>query len=93
MYNPILKAFFGQQKRSTVIYNNLPTFITLFVLFWIPVILNNIFNEINRYATILDILGIPKEGQNYEPLTIRGLKAYMAIALCMRMKKNPNYKT
>ena len=50
-------------------------------------------NETNRYATTPDPLGRTKEGWNWEQLTKGGLKAFMALALFMEMKKQPNYKT
>ena len=85
--------FFGLGREPTFIYNLLPTFITLFELFWTPVIIDAIVRKTNRYAMALDALGRTLGGLDWKDLTIGGLKAFMAMALYMGMKKQPNYKT
>ena len=53
-----------------------------------------IVDETNRYATIpLDDYENTKGGPHRKNLTIYGLKAFMALALYMGLKVQPNYKT
>ena len=85
--------FSGLGREPAFIYNSLPTFITLFELFWTLVIMDAIVRETNRCATALDAMGTTCRGPNWEELTIGGLKAFMAMALYIGMKKQPNYKT
>ena len=92
MYNPMPIPFFGLGRGPSFIYNLLSTFITLFELFWTPIIMDAIVREINRYAMALDALGRTRGGPDWEDLSIGGLKAFMAIALYMGMKKQQNKK-
>ena len=55
--------------------------------------MDEIVRETNRYATTPDAGGKLKGGSNWEQLSVSGLKAFMALALYMEMKKQPNYKT
>ena len=66
MYDPMSMPFSGLGKGPTFIYNSLPNFITLFELFWTPVIIDAIVRETNRYATALDSLGRTCRGPNWE---------------------------
>ena len=47
----------------------------------------------NLYTTTKDALGKTKGGENWKEFTISGLKSFMALAIYMGMKKQPNYKT
>ena len=79
-------------EGPTFLYNAIPTFMTLFELFRILAIMDDIVSKTNRYATQRS-LGRTRGGPNWEELTVGGLEAFMAIALYMGMKKQPNYKT
>jgi hypothetical protein len=66
----------------------------MFELFWTLAIMNAIVEETNRYATApMDTNGNTLGGTQWEDLTVAGLKAFMALALYMGLKKQPNYKT
>ena len=52
--------------------------------------LNDIVNETNRYAIGANILRRTQGGQNWEQFIVGGLKAFIAMALYMEMKKQPN---
>ena len=81
------------RRGSSFLYNCLPTFITLFKLFWTLAITNATVMETNRYATTLDALGRIGRGPIWEELIVDGLKAFMATTLYMGMKRQPNYKS
>ena len=49
--------------------------------------------ETNLYATSRDVLEKSKGVENWEEFIVLGLKAFMAMATYMGMKKQPNYKT
>ena len=49
-----------------------------------------IVRETNRYAIVLNHLDRIHRGTNWEDLTISGLKSFMAMALYMGMKNQPN---
>ena len=90
----LMPRLFSRLGRGLIfLYNILSTFLTLFELFWSPAILNNIVNKTNRYATTPNPLDRTRKGRDWEQLTVGGLKAFMAVALFMGMKKQPNHKT
>ena len=56
--------------------------------------MSTIVEETNRYANApLDEQGNTKKGPHWKNLTIYGLKAFMALALYMGLKVQPNLKT
>ena len=65
----------------------------LFELFWTPTIMSAIVLEANLYATTRDALGKTIGGENWEEFAVLGLRAFMAMAIYMGMKKQPNYRT
>jgi len=50
----------------------------LFSLFWPYTLLRKIVVETNRYATALDEHGKTEGGDSWVPLSVTGLKAYLA---------------
>jgi hypothetical protein len=48
---------------------------------------------VNSYAMVPDAIGKTLEGPKWEDITMAKLKAFMALALYMELKKQPNYKT
>ena len=93
MYEPMPMAFLGPRWGPTFIYNDIPTFIIFFELFWTPTMMNDIVRETNRYSTTSDSLGRTRGGLQGEEFTVDALKAFMAIALYMGMRKQSSYKT
>jgi hypothetical protein len=93
MNEPMPQEFSGNQRRPSTFYRTLPTFIHLFEFFWTPTIMNAIVEETNRYAgEPIPGLRNTHGGPEWEELTVAGLKAFMALALYMGLKKQPNYK-
>ena len=94
MYSPMPRDFSGNVRGSTFQYRTILTFMTFFHLFWIPIVLENIFMEMNQYATIpFDDFGRTHGGMQWEPLTMLGLIAFMALSLHMGLERQSNYKT
>ena len=77
------RPFLECERGSSFLYITLPTFITFFESFWTLAKMNDIVNEINRYATGPNPMSIARRGFNWEILTMCGLKACMAMALYM----------
>ena len=93
-YNPKPRVFHGNRMEPSRNYHVFRTFLTLFELFWTPQILQDIVQETNRYAMLRrDEQGNTRGGPNWGPLIVAGLKAFMALALYMGLKPQPNYKT
>lgn len=93
-YNPAPLPFSGPKKGPTSTWRVLPTFRGLFALFWTPVIMSAIVVETNRYAnTPVDERGNTRGGSRCVDLTIPELEAFLAIALYMGLKVQPNYST
>ena len=92
-YEPLSGAFSRNRRGPSQNFRHIPSFLTLFELFWTPTILGAIVDETNRYANApIDDHGHTKGGPNWENLTIPGLKAFIAIALYMGLKIQPNDK-
>jgi hypothetical protein len=69
-------------------------YLTFFEFFWTPTIINSIVRESNRYATTpIPSLEIHVGRPQWKELTVAGLKAFLAFALYMNLKRQPNYKT
>jgi hypothetical protein len=88
-YDPEPSEFTGV-RGNNYFWNKVPTMLQLFEIFWPHNVLRDIVIETNRYATE-DLRG----GKTYggKPLTISGLKAFIAILLYMGMKRQPNRKS
>ena len=85
---------FLEQRGNTKFFENFPTILTLWNLFWPHIVLQEIVMETNKYATeILDAMGSIMEGPNWILLTTTRLKAFLAMTMYMGMKKQPNLKT
>ena len=94
MYSPMFGEFLGNVRGSTFNYGTIPIFMALFHLFWTLAIFDSIVTETNRYATTpLDDSGRIHGGPKWENLIVSGLRAFIALALYMEMKRQPNYKT
>ena len=93
VYNPLPKPFSGNVRGPKFIYRIVPTFMVLFQLFWTLAIMSDIVVETNLYATSKDPSGKCKGGENWEEFTVLELRAFMAMAIYMGMKKQPNYRT
>jgi hypothetical protein len=91
-YNPRPVPFTGA-RGPMEIRHRLPTFMHLFSLFWPWTILRTIVDETNRYACEDDGNGGTMGGDKWEPLTVAGLKAFMAIHIYIGLKRQPNLKT
>ena len=87
MYHP----FTGNRKVSSRNYHSIPSFLSLFQLFWILEILRDIVDETNHYTIApINEHGNTKGGPYWENLSIFGLKAFMALALYMDHKMQLN---
>lgn len=93
VYSPMPSPFNGPRMGPSRHFRTLPSYFTLFSLFWTPTILNAIVNESNRYANSLDELGHMRGGPRWTNLTVTDLQAYMACAIYMGLKGQPNYYT
>jgi hypothetical protein len=84
---------FTRARGNNFFWNTIPTMLHLFKIFWLYNILRDIVIETNRYAT--EDLGGGKTygGVDWEPLTIPGLKAFIAVLLYIGMKRQPNRKS
>ena len=86
--------FWEIQAVHVFLFQSIPSFKFLFELFWTAAILNDIVEETNAYARGGGTAaGSTMGGPNWEEFTVPGLKAFMAMAVLMGMKKQPNYKT
>ena len=84
---------FTRVHGNIYFWNKVSTMLQLFEIFWPYNVLRDIFIEANCYDT--EDLGGGKTygGVDWEPLTIPGLKAFIAILLDMGMKRQPNHKS
>ena len=91
-YDPEPMEFTGMHGNN-FFWNTFRTILQLIEIFWPHNILRDIVTETNRFAT--EDLGGGKTygGVDWEPLTIPGLKVFIAILLYMGMKRQPNYKS
>ena len=94
VYHPILSPSSRKKRVPSRNYRVLPTFQTLFALFLTLAIISTIVEETNCHANApLDGHGNTKGEPHWENLIVHGLQAFMALALYMRLKVQPNYKT
>jgi hypothetical protein len=91
-YDPKPRHFIGV-SGPTRWWNQMPTMMQLFELFWSFTILQDIVNETNRYATSRNGDGILPGGAGWQLLTVAEFKAWLAIWLYMGMKRHPNMKS
>jgi hypothetical protein len=84
--------FVEESSGLTGEYTEIPSYIHLFEQFWTFHMLRDICLETNRYASSLDEKGRPRGRVGWYPITVRELKAFLATALYMGMKKLPNVK-
>jgi hypothetical protein len=85
-YDPEPREFTGA-RGNNFFWNTVPTILQLFEIFWLYNILQDIVIETNRYATEDLRGGKTYGGVDWEPLTVPGLKAFIAILLYMGMKR------
>jgi hypothetical protein len=90
-YAPPRIPFIGR-RGPVKHYHSMPTFLQLFDLFWTYQTLRSIVRKTNRYAAE-DDNGKPRGGEDWELLSIHGLKAFLGIYVYMGMKKQPNLKS
>jgi hypothetical protein len=74
-------------------WNQFPTMMQLFHLFWSFNIPRDIVNETNRYATSCTSEGVFMEGNHWDLFTMAEFKAWFALWLYMDMKRQPNMKS
>ena len=80
--------------RSIFPYETIPTFMALFHLFWTPNFLQCILVETNRYARMtVGAEGRTHGGLHWKDVIMAALQAFIALALYMGLKRQPNYKT
>ena len=91
-YDPPRMVFqgFGGPKRR---WNRMPSFQTLFEMFWSTAMLLDIVAETNRYARAINGAGKLPGGENWKDLTLPEFKVFLAITLYMGMRKQPNVKS
>jgi hypothetical protein len=90
-YDPKPQAFVGVFE-ATFTWNQVPTMMQLFHLFWSFNILQDIVNETNWDATSRTSNELPS-GDTWIIFTEVEFKAWLAIWLYMGMKRQPNMKS
>ena len=91
-YDPprmVFQGFGGPIKK----WNRMPSFQTLFEMFWTTAMLLNIVAETNGYARAIDRARKLPGGENWKDLTLPEFKVFLAITLYMGMRKQPNVKS
>jgi hypothetical protein len=91
-YDPKLHDFVGELGPN-VFWNQFPTMMQLFGLFWSFSILRDIVNETNQYATSHTSEGVIPGGDYWVLFTVSEFKTWLAIWLYMGMKWQPNMKS
>ena len=75
---------------SSIFWRAFPTMLQLFGMFWTHNILRDIVRETNRYAIEVDGDGNCMGGEEWQEFTEKKTRAFMAIWLYIRMKRQPN---
>jgi hypothetical protein len=91
-YDPKPHDFVGQLGPN-IFWNQFPTMMQLFVLFWLFNILRDIVNETNQHTTSRTSDGVIPGGDHWVLLIVAEFKAWLAIWLYMGMKRQPNMKS
>ena len=92
-YDPPPVQFQGFRRTSTI-YDELPTLLQLWKFFWPSTCMRTIVWETNSYAeTIVDAFSHTMGGLYWVPLIVAGLRAFIALHIYMGLKKQPNVKT
>ena len=91
-YDPKPRDFIGVSE-PTRWWNQMPTMMQLFELFWSFNSLRDIVNETNRYATSRNGDGILPWGAGWQLFTVVEFKVWLVIWLYMGMKRQPNMKS
>ena len=74
-------------------WGRMPSFATIFEMFWPLTMLRGIVNETNRYARAPDRNGKLPGRMNWKLLTVQEFKVFLAITLYMGMKRQPNVQS
>ena len=74
-------------------WGRMPSFATIFEMFWPLTMLRGIVNETNQYARAPDRNGKLPGRMNWKLLTVQEFKVFLAITLYMGMKRQPNVRS
>ena len=92
-YNPPPIQFHGNGGIRSI-YDVLPILLQLWEIFWPTTCMRSIVCESNSYAqTVIDAFGHTMGGPKWMPLTVAGLRAFIAFHIYMGLKKQLNVKT